>query len=145
MFVKLLALLISNVLVCFSVLFCCRLLVSKCGLQDENFSKCTSSPCQCPRAHYVWSSALRSNPVEKIERTEPRSSAMCLSARSAIKHMPHQPHISRCPSRHRFTPCAVGILSGYVWLSALSCDRAHTGLRLSTLHMIERTFDLATH
>jgi hypothetical protein len=36
MFVKLLALLISNVLVSFSVLLCCRSLTSICGLKGEN-------------------------------------------------------------------------------------------------------------
>jgi hypothetical protein len=38
MFVKLLALLISNVLVSFSVLWCYRSLQSNCGLKDD-FSK----------------------------------------------------------------------------------------------------------
>jgi hypothetical protein len=36
MFVKLLVLLISNVLVSFSVLLCCRLLTSICRLKGEN-------------------------------------------------------------------------------------------------------------
>jgi hypothetical protein len=36
MFVKLLALLISNVLVSFSVLLCCKSLTSICGLKGEN-------------------------------------------------------------------------------------------------------------
>ena len=52
MFVKLLVLLISNVLVCFSVLLCCRSLVSKFSLKDGNWPKCTSGPCQCAQVHY---------------------------------------------------------------------------------------------
>ena len=58
---------------------------------------------------------------------EPRSSALCSSARSMIECTPHQPHILCCPSRHCFMPCTAGILSGYVRSSAPSCDRAHKG------------------
>jgi hypothetical protein len=45
MFVKLLALLISNVFVSFSVLFCCKSLASKCGLKGGKEQENQTGPC----------------------------------------------------------------------------------------------------
>jgi hypothetical protein len=61
MFVKLLALLFSNIFVSFSVLMCIRSLIEKCGLRVE-ISKGIEGPCQCDRAHdHVSPSYLRSH------------------------------------------------------------------------------------
>ena len=138
MFAKLLVLLISNIFVSFSVLFCCGALVLKCGLKDGNWPKCTSGPDQCARPASVLERTMCDRAQQRrlsalaCEHIEPRSSALNSSARSAIERMPHQPHILHCPSCHCFMLCAVGILSGYVRLSEPSaierkqaCARVH--------------------
>ena len=125
MFVKLLVMLISNVLVSFSVLVCCKSLAWKYGLKGEieqrtNLVSVSALERTCDQARR-----------DKIERACARAQGtrdwvqLRSSARPTIVHTPHQPHIPRCPSRHRFTPCTVGILSGYVRSStnryALEC------------------------
>ena len=133
MFVRLLVLLISHVLCCFSDLLCCRSLVQFVVQRGGIEQRWNLGPCQCDRAHLV------------------RSNAVCSSPRGAIERMPRQPHILRCLSRHRFIACAVGILrqlraidltsrnrTSCIQLNAhrpeierTTCDRTHTGLRSS--------------
>jgi hypothetical protein len=82
MFVKLLVLLFSNVFISFSVLLCCRSLVSKYGLKGDlvpviaiDRTRAAIKP-TCDRAkHY------------KIQRTYARAQDV------AIKHMPCTPEI----------------------------------------------------
>jgi hypothetical protein len=73
MFVRLLVLLISYVLCCFSTFVCCRSLVQIVVQRGGIEQRWNLGPYKCDRAHLVSSSALRS------------------SLRGTIKHMPRQP------------------------------------------------------
>ena len=81
MFVRLLVMLISDVLCCFSVLLCCRSFVLIVAQRGEIKESWNIGQCQCDRVHLV------------------RSSALHLSPRGAIERMPSQLHNTRCPSR----------------------------------------------
>ena len=118
MFDKLLALLISNVLVSFSVLLCYRSLTSICRLKGENDLKwkfgVPASALEPSRQNRVRLHAS----AQSQDRAQLRSSAL---------------HVSLLPYLHRICVCAMGLLSGYICSSALTCDRAHMGLCLSAL------------
>ena len=126
MFVKLLALLISNVFVSFSVLMCCRSLAWKCGLKDgieqrTNLVLISALERTCDRARR-----------DKIERActraqgtrdrvqDPQSSACHISRISCVA-------LAAIAS----PPVPWELWSGYVRSSAPTCDLAHIGLRLS--------------
>ena len=89
---------------------------------------------------------------------------MQLSALGAIERIPSQPHIPRCPSRHRFNTYAVGILRQLRAIKRSAVElkrlllkaygpeierntyaRTHAGLRSIATFVIERTPNLAAH
>jgi hypothetical protein len=132
MFVRLLVLLISNVLCCVSISMCCRSLVQIVVQRGEIEQRWNLGPCQCDRAHSMRSNALR------------------FSAMGMIECMPRQPHIPRCPSRHCFNTCIVGILRQLCVIDVTPCDRTRCvqmhNIRSNTHELaIERTPDLAVH
>ena len=61
MFVRLIVVLISNILFCFSVLVCCRSLVQIEVQNGEIEQKWKLDPCQCDRAHCTQTHELRSS------------------------------------------------------------------------------------
>jgi hypothetical protein len=98
MFVRLLVVLISHVLCCFSVLVRCRSLMHIVVQMEEIKQSWNLGPCQCARAHLVRSSVLRSN-------DKPQSS---------VSHVSRNPRVDLAsPSLHRFNTCAVGFWSSY--------------------------------
>ena len=113
MFVKLLALLISNVFVSLSVLVCCRSFARRCGLkggieQRTNMVPVSALECKGAGIKHTCSRARRDKIMRASDRAhKPRSSALHINPLSLC-----------CPS-HRFNACAMGFLSGYVCLSAL--------------------------
>ena len=106
MFVRLLAVLISNILCCSSILVCCRSLVQI----KESWSL---DPWQCDREHLVQSSALRS------------------SARVAIERRHMDPHFPLCPSQP-YAPSLQLLRRGNS--EAVICNRSHL-VRPNTLQL----------
>jgi hypothetical protein len=122
MFVKLLPLLISNILVSFSVLWCCSSLTSICSKRVK----------MAKNAHQVPESALEPS----------RDDQACLHASVQSQHQVHcarahtisATHFPCCAS-HRFTYSTVEILSSRAHhlrssahrlaLECTTCDRAH--------------------
>ena len=89
MFVRLLVLLISHVLCCFSVLVCCRSLVQFVAQRGEIKQSWNLGPCQCD--------------LVQCARTQGARSSTCLVSCN--------PRVALAgPSLHRFNTCAVGIL-----------------------------------
>ena len=107
MFVRLLVVLISHILCCFSDLVCCRSLVQFMVQRGGIEQRWNLDPCQCDQAHLVWLSIVRSSPRGTIER------------------MPHHLNNSYCPSLHRFIACAVGILRQLRAIDRTSRDRMY--------------------
>ena len=105
MFVRILVLLISHVLCCFSVLVCRRSLVQFVAQRREIKQSWNLGPCQCDRAHLV-----------------------CLSPRGAISACLVS-RISRValvgPSLHRFNTCAVRLLRQLRAIECTAHDRKH--------------------
>ena len=99
MFVKLLDVLISNILCCFSVLVCCRSSVQIGVQKGEIEQKWKFDPCQCDWAHLVRS-----------------------SLRGAIERIHVDPYFTRCPSRP-YAPSLQHLRRGDS--EAVMCDRSH--------------------
>ena len=122
MFVRLLVMLISHIICCFSGLMCCRSFVQFMAQKGEIKQSWNLSPCQCDRAHLVQSSALRS------------------SSKGAIECMPSQQHITCCPSRP-WSPSLQHLRHGNS--KAVTCDWSHTmwtnAMRSNAQDMIKRT------
>jgi hypothetical protein len=96
MFVKLIALLISNVYISFSVLLCCISLALKCGLKGrigQNEDPVPASAIEC-----IALEPSRQD-RERLHRARRASvqAHLCLSARPTIEHTPHQPAIPMLP------------------------------------------------
>ena len=149
MFVRLLVMLISNVLCCFSVLVCCRSLVQFVAQRGEIKQSLNLGPYQCDRA--------------QCARAQGGRPSVCLvNCISCIA--------LAGPSLHSFNTCAVGFLrqlhaidrtvwiersaverTAHNWtyttlrLSSLHYDQMHTGLRSIAPPAIKRTPDLAAH
>ena len=138
MFVKLLALLISNIFVSFSVLLCCRSLASICGLKGENDLKVKIwSPCQCARVQQTRLS------MPACECVEPRSST------TALERTPCQPvalassHSCLCRGIIEWLRALEGTIYDQAHIgmcsSALTCDQAHPRDRQHIIFVINRT------
>ena len=135
MFVKLLALLISNVLVSFSVLLCCRSLTSICRLKGENDSKwrfgvpaSALERTMCDRAHCARAQQTRLS-APACERAKPRSSVSTIEHKTSDRA---HSTLAYCPS-----PSLTCLRRGSS--GAVMCDRAHRGLHSSAQRVIERT------
>ena len=138
MFVKLLALLFSNVFVSFNILLCCRSLASKCGLKGEN------------KQRKIWSLLVRSStqmlrlsaPV--IEPSVTRLSVPALEPKThdqAYTTYTQYPHVALAPSHSLLRR---GIIEQLSALERKHAQSSALGLHSSALGAIECTnFDLA--
>ena len=101
MFIRLLAVLISNILCCFSVLVCCRSLVQFEAKRGEIKQRQNFGPCKCNRTHDLRSSTATQTRVPHVALTN--------------------------PMLHRFNTCTVGILRQLSTIDRILCDRAQCG------------------
>ena len=153
MFVRLLTVLISNILCCFSVLVCCKSLVQIRIQKGRNWGKLKSWPLT------VWSSVLRSSARVAIERrhVDPRfphrpsrpyaPSLQLLRRGNSELVICDQSHIVRSNTvRSNATPT---IEHTWRWhgpgTERIADDQTHVGLQLIAPYAIERTSDLAAH
>jgi hypothetical protein len=102
MFVKLIALLISNVYISFSVLLCCMSLALKCGLKGrigQNEDPVPASALERTSAIECIALEPSRQDRERLHRARRASvqAHLCLSARPTIEHTPHQPAIPVLP------------------------------------------------
>ena len=126
MFVKPFAVLLSNVLVCFSVFWYCRSLRWNLGRKSEKGKKEEKyAPCHCARAQEEQSSALCSTavPTIKCRPSQPASHAVALAGPDSIASSLALEKFSR----------QLRMIDRTVY------DRSHTWLRLSAMPPIERT------